>query len=93
MLKRTASALNGSPSWNFTPGRSLITTDRPSRGPLVAGGELGHDLEIRRDVEELVAERREDEPADVGAADRRIERVGIVVEPDAQHGAGRGRAD
>jgi len=29
MLKRTASALNGSPSWNLTPGRSLITTERP----------------------------------------------------------------
>ena len=27
MLNRTASALNGSPSWNFTPGRSLSTTD------------------------------------------------------------------
>ena len=28
MLNFTASALNGSPSWNFTPGRSLMTTER-----------------------------------------------------------------
>jgi len=28
MLNRTASALNGCPSWNLTPGRSLITTER-----------------------------------------------------------------
>ena len=27
MLKRTASALKGSPSWNFTPGRSRSTTE------------------------------------------------------------------
>ena len=84
MLNFTASALNGSPSWNFTPGRSLMTTERWSARPLVAGGELGHDLEIGRDVEELVADRGEDEAAGVGAADRGVERVGIVVEADAQ---------
>ena len=28
MLKRTASASSGSPSWNFTPGRSAICSDR-----------------------------------------------------------------
>ncbi len=27
MLNFTASALSGSPSWNFTPGRSLMTID------------------------------------------------------------------
>src|SRR5215831_8288269 len=52
--------------------------------PLVAGGELGNDLEIGGDVEELVAQRGEDEPAGVGAADGRIERVGVIVESDAQ---------
>jgi hypothetical protein len=29
MLNFTASALNGSPSWNLTFGRSLSTTERP----------------------------------------------------------------
>ena len=28
MLNFTASALSGSPSWNFTPGRSLMTIER-----------------------------------------------------------------
>jgi len=59
-----------------------------ARGPLVPGGELRHDLEIGGDVEELVAERGEDQAADVGAADRRVEGVGIVVQADPQHGLG-----
>jgi len=63
-----------------------------TRGPLVTGGELRHDLEIGGDVEELVAERGEDQAADVGAADRRVEGVGIVVQPDPQHGLGGGHA-
>ena len=33
MLNFTASALNGSPSWNFTPGRSLMTIDLLVRAP------------------------------------------------------------
>ena len=58
MLNFTASALSGSPSWNFTPGRSLMTIDLLVGRPLVAHGELRDDLEVRGDVEELVAQRR-----------------------------------
>src|SRR5205085_8917644 len=43
-----------------------------------------------RDVEELVAEAGEDQPADVRPADGGMERVGIVVEADAQNGFGGG---
>src|SRR5713101_3535095 len=69
-----------------------LDDDREAVGrPLVAGGELRNDLEIRGDVEELVAEAGEDQAARVGSADRRVERVGVVVQPDAQDALGPGR--
>ena len=52
--------------------------------PLVAGGELRHDLQLLVDVEQLVAERREDDAADEGARQRRIEDVGVLGQADAQ---------
>jgi hypothetical protein len=65
--------------------RPQLQDDRALVGPpFVAGGELGHDLEIGGDVEELVAESGEDETAGIGPADGWVERVGIVVESDAQ---------
>ena len=80
----TASASIGSPSWNLTPGRSLmddvLAVRRRSRGT----GELRHDVELLVDVEELVAERREHDAADIGARERRIEHVRILGEADAQ---------
>ncbi len=50
----------------------------------VAGGELRYDLQLRVDVEQLVAERGEDEPADIAGAERRIEQVGVLAKSDAQ---------
>ena len=50
--------------------------------------ELRHDVELFVDVEQLVAKRREDDAADIGARQRRIENVGIFGEPDAQRGLG-----
>ena len=52
--------------------------------PLVAGRELRHDLQLLVDVEQLVAQRREDDAADEGARQRRVEHVGILGEADAQ---------
>ena len=43
-----------------------------------------HDGELLVDVEQLVAERREDDPADEGARQRRVEDVGVLGEADAQ---------
>ena len=60
-------------------------------GPFVAGGELGHRREVFVDVEQLVAHGGEDDTADVGAAERRVEDVGVFAEGDAQ-GLGVGRA-
>jgi hypothetical protein len=52
--------------------------------PLVAGRELRHDRQLLVDVEQLVAQGGEDDPADEGARQRRIEDVGILGEADAQ---------
>ena len=52
--------------------------------PLVAGRELRHDGELLVDVEQLVAKRREDDPADEGARQRRVEHVGVFGQADAQ---------
>ena len=54
------------------------------RAPLVAGGELRDDVELLVDVEQLVAQRREDDAADEGARQRGVERIGILGEADAQ---------
>ena len=53
-----ASASNGSPSWNFTPGRSLMVTVLPSAEVSCDERELRHDVQLLVDVEQLVAERR-----------------------------------
>ena len=53
-------------------------------GGLVGQRELRHDVELLVDVEELVAERREDDASDIGAGERRVEHVGILGKPDAQ---------
>ena len=80
----TASASNVSPSWNFTLGPQL-DRDRPCRRPRSRGErELRHDVQLLVDVEQLVAERGEDDAADIGARQRRIEHVGILGQADAQ---------
>ena len=53
-----ASASNGSPSWNLTPGRSLIVTVFPSADVSCDQRELGTTLKLLVDVEQLVADRR-----------------------------------
>ena len=58
---------------------------------LVAEGELRHDGELLVDVEQLVADRGEDDAGGIGAGKRRIEHVGIIAQPDAQVALG-GRA-
>src|SRR5262245_42114878 len=52
----------------------------------VAERQLRHDVELVVDVEQLVADRGEDDAPDIGAAERRIEHVGILGQPDAQIG-------
>ena len=53
---------------------------------LVGQCQLRHDVELLVDVEQLVAECREHDAADIGAADRGIENVGILGNPDTQRG-------
>ena len=60
---------------------------------LLAERQLRHDVELVVDVEQLVAQRGEDDAADIGARERRIEHVGILGQPDAQVGLRRSRAD
>ena len=60
-------------------------------GGLVRQRQLRHDVEPLVDVEELVAERRECDAADVGTRQRRIEHVGILGQTNAQRGLGHGR--
>ena len=83
-LNLTASASNVSPSWNLTPGRSLIVSVLPSAEVSCDERELRHDLQLLVDVEQLVAQRREDDAADEGARQRRVEHVGILGQADAQ---------
>ena len=63
-------------------------------GPLVAEGELRHDLQLFVDVEELVAKAGEDDAADVGAGEGGVEDVGVFPQGDAQGlRLGRGRGE
>ena len=57
-------------------------------GGLVRQRELRHDVELFVDVEQLVAERREHDAADIGARQRRVENVRIFGKADAQRGLG-----
>ena len=52
--------------------------------------ELRHDVELLVDVEQLVAEGREHDAADIGAADAGIEDVRILGNADAKRGLGLG---
>ncbi len=52
-------------------------------GGLVRERELRNDVELRVDVEQLVAERGEDDAPDIGPRKRGIEHVGIFGKPDA----------
>jgi hypothetical protein len=61
------------------------------RRPLILGGELRDDRELLVDVEELVAERREDDAADERPRERRIEDIGVLGKADAQRLRGRRR--
>ncbi len=54
------------------------------RRPAPLGRQLGNQLQILVDVDELVAEAGEDDAADEGARDGRIEDVGILGQADAQ---------
>ena len=60
--------------------------------PLPLGRELRHDVELGADVDELVAERGEDDAADIGARQGRVEDVGVFGEPDPQRRLRRSRA-
>src|SRR5580700_11963524 len=52
--------------------------------PLPLGRELRDDVELRADIDELVAERGEDDAADIGARQRGVEDVGVLGKPDPQ---------
>jgi hypothetical protein len=59
--------------------------DRPIvRRPGIAQRQLRHEIERRVGIEQLVAHRRQCDPPDEGAAERRVERIGILAEPDPQ---------
>ena len=53
---------------------------------LVRQRQLRHEIELLVDVEQLVAERREDDAADIGAREGRVEHVRVLGEADAQGG-------
>ena len=61
-------------------------------GDLPGGREARHDLQIGRDVDELVAQRLEDDAADEALAGRRVEEVRIVEKPDPQASAPKPRS-
>ncbi len=60
---------------------------------LLAERQLRHDVELVVDIEQLVAERGEDDAADIGARESRIEHVRILGKADAQVGLCSSRAD
>ncbi len=47
------------------------------------GRQLRHDAAVGRELDELVAERGKNMPADEGPVPRRIERIGVVLQGDA----------
>jgi len=52
--------------------------------PLPVGGELGHEAQAGIVIHQLVAQAGEDDAPDEGARDMRIERVGVLLQADAQ---------
>ena len=52
--------------------------------PFVAGGQLRHEVELLVEVEELVAQAGEDDAADEGARQARIEDVEVLGQADTQ---------
>ena len=83
-----ASASNGSPSWNLTPGRSLIVTSLPSAEVSWHSASCGTMLSFSSMSNSLSQNDGEHDAADIGARQGRIENVGILGEPDAQRGLG-----
>ena len=63
--------------------KSLTAVD-----PLPLGGELRRDIELRSDIDELVAHRGEYDPPGVSARQGGIEHIRVVGESDAQHPGG-----
>ena len=61
-----------------------VDHQRPVVGPLVAGRELRHDVQLLVDVEQLVAQPGEHDAPYERARHGRVEDVGILGEPDAQ---------
>src|SRR5262249_26011903 len=57
---------------------------------LLAERQLRHDVGLVVDVEQLVTQRRKDDARGVEARQRRIERIAVVAQPDAQLGLRRG---
>ena len=53
-------------------------------GPLIAGGQLRHDVQLRIDVEQLVAHAGIDDAPDIGGGQGRIHRVEILPQRDFQ---------
>ena len=63
-------------------------------GPLVAGGELGNDVQLGIDVEQLVTQSGEDDPSDIGPGQCRIQDVRILAQRHPQRlRFGGGRAE
>ena len=57
---------------------------RPVIGPLVAGGELRHDVQLLVDVEQLVAQPGEHDAPDIGGGQGRIEHIEVLPQRDPQ---------
>src|SRR6202790_1868103 len=72
----------------FVPGPQLDRHLLAVGGGLMRQRQLRHDVELLVDVEQLVAECREYDAADIGARHGRVEDIGILAKPDAQRGLG-----
>ena len=79
-----ASASNGSPSWNFTLGRSLIVTVLPSCDVSCESASCGTMLRLPSMSNSLSHSDGEHDAPDIRARDGRIENVGILGKADAQ---------
>ena len=50
----------------------------------MAERQLRHDGQLFVDIEQLVADRGEDDARGIGALQHRVEHVGVIAQPDAQ---------